>query len=59
MIETMNDSDSQQIQMLVNLVLAPGMRMYEQWKRRIISQMPKEERNLNMNKARQIVLLDV
>ncbi len=55
----LNDKDSQMLRRLVNLVLSPGATVYAQWKRRVISPVPKEEGNVSLEKAKLFVLLDV
>ena len=59
MVALLNDADSQLLRRLVNLVLSPGVTVYEQWKMRIVSPVPKEEGNFSLDKARPLVLLDV
>ena len=47
------------IRRLVNLVLEEGLSVYKQWKRRIITPVPKEEGNFSVERARPLVLLEV
>ena len=64
MVAFLNDDDSQLLRRqllrrLVNLVLSPGVTAYAQWKRRVISPVPKEEGNFSLDKVPPLVLLDV
>ena len=59
MIVTLSDCFRELITWLVDLVFTPGVAVYEQWKRSIISSMPKEKGNFSLYIARPIVLLDV
>ena len=59
MVAFLNDKDSQMLRRLVNLVLSPGATVYAQWKRRVITLVPKEEGNFSFKKSRPLVLLDL
>ena len=50
MVFTLRGKELDVIRRLVNLVLEEGLSVYKQWKRRIITPVPKEEENFSVKK---------
>ena len=59
MVFILRDKELDVIRRMTNMVLVPGLAVYDHWKERVISPVPKEEGNFNIDRARPLVLLEV
>ena len=57
MVFILRDKELDVIRRMTNMVMVPGLAVYNHWKERVISPVPKEEGNFNIDRARPLVLL--
>ena len=58
MMNILGERELESMRRMTNMVLVPGLRVYDHWKERIISPIPKDEGNYDIDRARSLVLLE-
>ena len=55
MMNILGERELESMRRMTNMVLVPGLQVYDHWKERIISPIPKDEGNYDIDRARPLI----